>query len=115
MISVMNKLFSVGLKTPTGSFCVERLNFSGNLHHGLLDPFLMVFTHTLAAMTAAVNAIVGDQTFVAAGGVRGKEGEKLRNGPVFCACLRFSALTQLPRGRYSRNKGQSSDILGLLW
>ena len=31
MISVINKLFSVGLKTPTGSFCVKRLNFSGNL------------------------------------------------------------------------------------
>ncbi|HJO45883.1 MAG TPA: hypothetical protein QF683_14650 [SAR324 cluster bacterium] len=22
----------------------------------------------------------------------GKEGEKLRNGPVFCACMRFSAI-----------------------
>ena len=42
-------------------------------------------------MTAAVNAVVGDQAFVAAGG-RGKEGEKLRNGPVFLACMRFSAI-----------------------
>ena len=31
MVSVMNKLFSVGLKIPTRSFCVERLNFSGDL------------------------------------------------------------------------------------
>ena len=31
MISVMNKLFSVGFITPTGSFSVERLNYSGDL------------------------------------------------------------------------------------
>ena len=34
-------------------------------------------------MTATVTAVVGDQAFEAARGVRGKEGEKLRNGPVF--------------------------------
>jgi hypothetical protein len=63
-----------------------------SLNNDLLDSFFTVFTPTLAAMTTAVNAEVVDQAFVAAGGVRGKEGEKLRKGPVFLACMRFSVI-----------------------
>jgi hypothetical protein len=48
-----------------------------SLHHDLLEPFFTVFALTLAAVTAAVDAVVGDQAFVAAGDMRGQQGEKL--------------------------------------
>jgi len=53
-----------------------------SLRHDLLDPFFMVFALTLAAMAAAVDAVVGDQAFVAAGDMRGQQGEELGDRPV---------------------------------
>ena len=43
-------------------------------------------------MTAAVDAVVGDQAFVAAGDMRGQQGEKLGYRPVPRACLRCSGI-----------------------
>ena len=67
-------------------------NHRHSLYHDLLDRFFTVFSLTLAAMTAAVDAVVGDQAFVAAGDMRGQQREKLRYRPVPWARLRCSGI-----------------------